>query len=290
MQDRMIGGPARETGDAAVRFHALTKRFGATVALDRISLEVPTGQLLALIGLSGSGKSTLLRHVNGLQRPSEGEVSVLGTDVVSARRRELRALRRRLGFVFKQFNLIGRLSCLENVLSGALGRLRAPRYGVLSYSRRLRREALDHLERVGLDDRAFQRSDTLSGGQQQRVAIARALMQHPVVLLADEPVASLDPESSVQVMDLLRRICVEDRLTVLCSLHQVDFALGWAHRIVGLRDGRIVLDEDARDLDQAAVMEVYRRVGAGEQSPVPGGAEEAVLDRRVVVPAHVHGV
>jgi phosphonate transport system ATP-binding protein len=179
--------------------------------------------------------------------------------VVAARGKDLRDLRDRVGFIFQQFGLVGRLSVLENVLAGALGRLRFPRYGVLAYPRRLRQEAVGHLERVGLDDKAWQRADTLSGGQQQRVAIARTLMQQPVVVLADEPVASLDPESSATVMSLLLRICREDHLTVIASLHQVELALGWADRMVGLRDGRIVLDAAASDMTQASIMEIYRR-------------------------------
>lgn len=261
----------------AVALAGLTKTFadGAVTALDDVSFEVPNGELLVLIGLSGSGKSTLLRHLNGLHRPDSGTIEVLGTDVVGARRKELRGLRRDVGFVFQQFNLVGRLTCLENVLSGALGRLNGPRYGVLSYSKVLRREAIGHLDRVGLGDRAFQRADTLSGGQQQRVAIARTLMQAPRLLLADEPVASLDPESSDQVMEVLARICQEDSLTVICSLHQVELALGWAHRIVGLRDGRKVLDQDARTLDSAAVMDVYRRVEPGREVALAGAGAVA---------------
>ena len=266
----------------AARLDHVTKTFadGAVTALDDVSFDVPTGELLVLIGLSGSGKSTLLRHLNGLHRPDTGAIEVLGTDVVTASRRELRTLRRQVGFVFQQFNLVGRVSCLENVLSGALGRIPWPRFGVLSYSKALRREALGHLERVGLGDRAFQRADTLSGGQQQRVAIARTLMQSPSLLLADEPVASLDPESSAQVMEVLARICVEDELTVVCSLHQVELALGWAHRIVGLRDGVKVLDQDARHLDSAAVMDVYRRVEPGRGAVVaPAPASGARVEK-----------
>lgn len=269
-----VSAPLRETtaAEPVVRTRNLTKRFaGGTLALSSVSLEVPAGELCVLVGLSGSGKSTILRHLNGLHHPTAGSVEVLGTDVVGAGAGELRRLRRRVGFVFQQFNLVGRSSCLENVLSGALGRLRAPRFGVLSYSRALRREALDHLDRVDLADRAFQRADTLSGGQQQRVAIARTLMQGPDLLLADEPVASLDPESSAQVMEVLLRICTEDRLTVICSLHQVELALGWAHRIVGLRDGEKVLDRDARTLDNDDVMHVYRRVAPAAASSIPGG-------------------
>lgn len=255
--------------DNAVRVTGLSKKFpNGPLALDQVDLTVPKGQLLSLIGLSGSGKSTLLRHLNGLIPPSSGFVEVLGTNVVAAGRRELRELRRDVGFVFQSFGLVGRLTALENVLSGALGRLSGPRFGTLMYPKALRREALENLDRVGLGDRSFQRSDTLSGGQQQRVAIARTLMQRPKLLLADEPVASLDPESSAQVMDVLFRIVVEDQLTVICTLHQVELALGWAQRIVGLRDGRVVLDREVDNLDESAVMEVYRRVEPGRSNDV----------------------
>lgn len=241
----------------------LTKTFdsGRVTALNDVSFTVPEGELTVVIGLSGSGKSTLLRHLNGMHEPTTGRVKVLDRDVSTLKARELRELRREIGFVFQSFNIVGRLTCIENVLSGALGRLRGPRYGVLSYTKSLRREALDQLERVGLGDRAFQRTDTLSGGQQQRVAIARTLMQKPRIVLADEPVASLDPEISGQVMDVLFRSCVEDRITVICSLHQVDLALGWANRLIGLRDGEVVLDTRVdSELDQSVVMEVYRRL------------------------------
>ncbi|MEU7751356.1 phosphonate ABC transporter ATP-binding protein [Micromonospora sp. NPDC049101] len=237
----------------------LSKRFGTHTAVDDVTFTLPAGQFLAVIGLSGSGKSTLLRLLNGLHQPSAGTVSVLGTDVITARGRALQELRSEVGFIFQQFNLVGRITCMENVLSGALGRLRWPRLGIGTYPRALRRESLDHLDRVGLGHKAFQRADTLSGGEQQRVAIARALMQKPKLLLADEPVASLDPESSLQVMEILQRICTEEHLTVICSLHQVDMALGWAHRVLGLRAGRTVLDQPTSELDTAAVMQIYQR-------------------------------
>ena len=239
----------------------VSKRFpNGTLALDNVSLEVPKGQLLSLIGLSGSGKSTLMRHLNGLHKPTSGSVKVLGTEVSSASNRELRAVRRNVGFVFQQFGLVGRATCLENVLGGALGRLGGPRYGVWSYPKQLRREAFDHLDRVGLAPQAYQRADTLSGGQMQRVAIARTIMQQPEILLADEPVASLDPESSAQVLELMLQVATEEKMTIIVTLHQVELAMGWAHRIVGLRDGRVVLDRDATGLSQADVMDVYRRV------------------------------
>ncbi|WPB94766.1 phosphonate ABC transporter ATP-binding protein [Streptomyces malaysiensis] len=253
-------------GEPVIRLSGLTKRFGTGVdsllALDDVSFEVRPGEVVALLGLSGSGKSTLLSLLDGLQPPTSGDGTVLGTALARAGRSELRALRRRIGFVFQQFHLVGRLSVLENVCTGALGSLRGPRLGLLSYPRAVRERALDGLEQVGLAAHAFQRADTLSGGQQQRVAVARALMQEPALLLADEPVASLDPESSAQVMRLLARVAKERELTVLCSLHQVDLALSWAHRIVGLRSGRVVMDVATEGIDRATVMRLYEAVAA----------------------------
>lgn len=237
----------------------LVKEFndGTVKALRGASFDVMPGSLTVLVGRSGSGKSTLLRCINGLERPTDGTVEVFGQEPATLRSPELRKLRRRIGFVFQNFNLVGRNMALENVLSGALGRLSGPRYGPMTYSASLRREALNQLDRVGLADKAFQRADTLSGGQQQRVAIARMLFQKPDLVLADEPVASLDPESSRQVMELLFKICAEDDLTVICSLHQLDLALGWADRVIGMRLGRIVLDRGASELTQEETMAVY---------------------------------
>jgi phosphonate transport system ATP-binding protein len=253
-----------------VQCEQLSKRFDRTLALDKVDLSVPAGQMVAVLGLSGSGKSTLLRSFNGLVTPSGGRVEVLGCAVTSANSSELRALRRQVGFIFQQFGLVGRVCVLENVLAGALGRIKFARFGVLSYPKSLRLEALGHLDRVGLADRAFQRADTLSGGQQQRVAIARALMQRPVILLADEPVASLDPESSAAVMELMLRISREDNLTVIASLHQVELARGWADRLVGLRDGRVVADVKPEEVTDRLLIDIYRRVSEGAaQGPQP---------------------
>lgn len=244
-----------------IKTQELTKVFETgTKALDKVSLEVPKGQMLAMIGLSGSGKSTLMRHLNGLAKPTEGEVFVLDTHVNTAGKKELRELRRHVGFIFQQFGLVGRLTAIENVLSGSLGVLRGPRFGVASYPLALRKRALENLDRVGLADYAFQRADTLSGGQMQRTAIARTLMQEPSIMLADEPVASLDPESSAQVMDIMLRIAKEEHLTVVVTLHQVELAMGWADRIVGLRDGKVVLDDEPKKIGKKKVMEVYKRV------------------------------
>jgi phosphonate transport system ATP-binding protein len=248
-----------------VALRSVTKQFGGATpvtALDEVSLDVHRGEFCVLIGLSGSGKSTLLRHVNGLHKPTSGQVLAMGTDVTTAGMKELRALRRRIGFVFQQFNLVPRSTVIENVLTGALGRVNGPRFGVVGYSRQLRRDAAGHLERVGLGDRLFQRTGTLSGGQQQRVGIARMLMQRPELVLADEPVASLDPEASRSVMELLFRICIEDNLTVICSLHQVDLALRHGTRIVALRDGSVVLDRPTAGMNEADAMAVYQRLEA----------------------------
>ncbi|MGE2713344.1 phosphonate ABC transporter ATP-binding protein [Mycolicibacterium litorale] len=255
--------------DVVVAVRNLTKRFGDTLALDDVSLDVHASEMLVLLGLSGSGKSTLLRCLNGLHPVTSGQVNVGGTRVDTASQPELRKLRRRVGFVFQQFNLVGRLSCLENVLIGALGRLSLPRYGALTYPRAMRAEALGHLDRVGLADFAERRADTLSGGQQQRVAIARTLMQRPALLLADEPVASLDPENAGVVMDMLFRVCIEEKLTVVCTLHQVDLALGWAHRLIGLRNGRKVLDRPAVGMNRDDVLAIYRRVDPAVAGPAP---------------------
>lgn len=267
MQDtplRIEGRDPRDLQRSVIDVSNVSKLFGGANpvrALDDVTVSIPRGQLCVLIGLSGSGKSTLLRLLNGLHQPTSGTVKVLGVDVGTSRGAELRALRRRVGFVFQQFNLVPRATVLENVLTGALGRLRGPRIGVVSYNRALRREAAAHLDRVGLGDRLFQRAGTLSGGQQQRVGIARMLMQAPELVLADEPVASLDPEASTTIMDLLFAVCREQNLTVVCSLHQIDLALAYGSRIVGLRDGRLVLDVEAASLSREEALAVYRRVG-----------------------------
>lgn len=244
----------------------LVKTYGPVRACDGIDVTVSKGELLGLVGRSGSGKSTLLRHVNALERPDSGAVTVFGVDATTARGKPLRALRRRVGVVFQQFNLIGRLTVLENVLAGALGRVRGPRYGIVTWSKADRREAIEALDRVGLADRPYERAGSLSGGQQQRVGIARMLMQRPELVLADEPVSSLDPETAAAVMDMLFRICLEDQLTVICTLHQVELALGWTKRVVALREGKVVLDEPTAGLTAERLSAVY---ATEDRTPTP---------------------
>ena len=271
--------------DALIRLDGVTKTFGSTTALKNASLQVSRGEIVVLLGLSGSGKSTLLRHLDGLETPTSGDIEVLGAKVPALRGRALRTLRSRVGFIFQQFELVPSLTVLENVLTGSLSEVRGPRLGLWGYSKTAKLRALGHLGRVGLLDRAYQRSDTLSGGQQQRVAIARALMQKPDILLADEPVASLDPESSDQVMALIREIAADEGLTVVCSLHQVDLAISWADRIVGLRHGEVVLDTPTTDLTKAEVMEIYGRVATTTAEIQAVRAELTDITTDVVVDA-----
>ncbi len=252
-----------------VELKNVTKRFSPTVlGLDGVSASFEAGKVTVLLGLSGSGKSTMLRHISGLQRPTDGQISVLGHRIENASDTELRKIRRRVGFIFQNFHLVGPMSVLENVCTGKLGTLRGPRLSLLMYPRSVRIEAMEQLERVGLADRAFQRADTLSGGQQQRVGIARALIQKPEVLLADEPVASLDPVSSAQVIDLIKRISREENLTVICSLHQVELALEFSDRILGLQSGRVVLDRASTSVDQQEALQIYSKVA----TPSPGAS------------------
>ena len=254
----------------AIQLDNVTKDFGGGVkGLDDVKLGFRTSEITVLLGLSGSGKSTLLRHLNGLHTPTSGNVRVLGQDVSTLKKQELRKLRRDIGFIFQSFNLVGPMSVLENVCTGALGRLKGPRLSLMSYPKSVKQEALETLERVGLEKLAHQRADTLSGGQQQRVAIARALMQHPKILLADEPVAALDPVSSGSVISLLEQICREDKITVIASLHQVQLAIDFADRIVGLQAGKVGFDRPTAGMTPASAQEIYESVAV---APVPSEA------------------
>ncbi len=245
----------------AIRITNLTRTFGKRRALDAVNLEVLTGEMVALIGASGSGKSTLLRHIAGLVccDAAGGEVVIHGAPLQRNGRiaRDVRALRAGIGFVFQQFNLVGRLPVFLNVAAGALHRVPLWRSIFKWFTREELQRVMEALARVGIADQAAQRASTLSGGQQQRAAIARTLVQGARVVLADEPIASLDPESSRRVMEILATINREDGCTVLVSLHQVNVALKYCPRTVALRQGRVVYDGSSSDLTPALLRELY---------------------------------
>ncbi len=239
----------------------LTKVYeNGTLALENVSFEVQDGEFLAIIGLSGSGKSTLLRCINRLVEPTSGEVWLDEVNVTRASRPQLRAIRRQIGMVFQQFNLVKRSSVMTNVLSGRLG-YTPPFFSLLNYFGGEDRErARQALKRVGIPEKARSRADELSGGQQQRVGIARALMQTPTIILADEPVASLDPVLAHSILGYLEQLNKQDGITVLCSLHYLDLVQRYATHVIGLRDGRIVFEGDnaaIRAMDDQRFKEIY---------------------------------
>lgn len=244
-----------------------------SAALGGVSFSVPRGQFCVILGASGAGKSTLLRMVNGLVEPTRGRVRVDGVAVAPA---TLAALRPRIGMIHQQFNLVLRASVATNVISGALPAV--PTLAALAglFPERHRRRACELLAAVGLEPRHLRRrADALSGGQQQRVGIARAFMLEPDVVLADEPVASLDPRASREVLELLRRQARSSGATVLCSLHQLDLAAAFADRIVALRGGRLVFDGPPNELTPAVVEQVYG--GAGPANGVGGRSQLEVV-------------
>ena len=261
-----------------LRARDLSVSYGnGVVALQPTQLDLAPGAFTVLLGSSGAGKSTLLRAMNGLVQPSAGCVQLADLTGDLSQRAVLREHRRRTGMIFQQHHLIGRCSVLDNVLTGRLGWRQGWRAWT-PWSRADRRLALAALDRVGLLDKALERADALSGGQQQRVGIARALVQQPRLMLADEPVASLDPVTAVQVLAQLHAICQSDRLTAVVSLHQVELARRFADRIVGLRAGRVVFDGPPSALDAAAATALYAPAaglaGAPSQPPMTAPTPE----------------
>jgi phosphonate transport system ATP-binding protein len=249
-----------------IRVRGLRKDYpSGSRALDDVDLDIGSGEFVALIGPSGAGKSTLLRCLNGLVTPTAGRVEVGGVAVTGATPETLRRVRASVGFVFQQFNLLRRLTVLENTVLGRLPHSARWRSLVGWFDPADLARARATLARVGLDGLDTRRIDTLSGGQQHRVAIARALVQAPAVILADEPMASLDPSLAHTVMELLRRINHEDGITVIASLHVLELAQAYGQRIIGLHRGRVVHDGPPESLDEAATMRIF---GPG----VTGGA------------------
>lgn len=254
------------TSDPVLSIRAASKTFGSRRALDAVSLDVNRGEMIALIGPSGSGKSTLLRSIDGLQTidaPGEnggaGVITAFGGAVQSKGKvsSEVRKARVRIGFIAQQFNLVGRLSLFSNVALGSLGRIPVIRGLFGAWPKETREAAMAALARVGVADYAAQRANTLSGGQQQRGAIARALVQKAKIILADEPVASLDPVSARKVMEILRDLNQTDGLTVVVTLHQVDYALRYCDRVVALKAGRKVYDGPASGLNREKLIDIY---------------------------------
>jgi len=247
--------------DAVLTVRNASKSFGARRALDGVSLSVAKGEMIALIGPSGSGKSTLLRSISGLQTidAGGGRIEAFGETVQENGRisGKVREIRTRIGFIFQQFNLVGRLSLFSNVALGSLGRINPWRGLFGLWPPETKTAAMAALARVGVADYAAQRANTLSGGQQQRGAIARALVQQAKIVLADEPVASLDPVSARRVMENLRALNREDGLTVVVTLHQVDYAMRYCDRVIALKAGKIVYDGPADGLEKPELIDIY---------------------------------
>ena len=240
-----------------LRIENLVKEYpGGIRALEDVSIEVRDGEFVVLIGLSGSGKSTLLRCVNRLVEPTSGRILLDELDITAARASDLRKVRRNIGMIFQQFNLVKRSSVLTNVLTGRLGYVSQWQGLLAHFGEEDYRRALVNLERVGLRDRAHQRADRLSGGQQQRVAIARALMQEPKIMLADEPVASLDPATSHSVLKYLQQINREG-MTVICSLHFLSLARTYGTRVIALKAGRLMFDGKPSEIDAERFRSIY---------------------------------
>jgi len=264
--------------NSVVEINGLHKSFSPlSKALRGIDLAVAQGEMVALIGPSGSGKSTLLRHIAGLtrgNRAAESRVGVLSKNIQQAGRlaSDIRASRANIGYIFQQFNLVNRMSVIRNVLMGLLGRISRVRGGLGWFTRAEREAAINALHRVGMADYAYQRADALSGGQQQRVAIARALVQQAEIILADEPIASLDPESSRVVMDILQSINQQDGKTIMVTLHQVEYARNYCQRVVALRQGKLYFDGEASALSDSLLASIYGQSPQSGQQVDPHSA------------------
>ena len=240
-----------------LRIKNLKKKFKDTVAINAVNLEIEEGKITGIIGRSGSGKSTLLRMINRLIEPTEGTIEFNDTIITDIKGKALRKWRSECAMIFQQFNLVDRLDVLTNVLIGSLGR----NYSFLNlfgyFSKEEKINALRNLNRFELTEKSLQRSGTLSGGQQQRVAIARALMQKPKILLADEPISSLDPKNSKRVMDDMLKINREDGITIICNLHSLEIAKKYCDRLIGLSEGEVVFDGKPNELTADISKKLY---------------------------------
>jgi phosphonate transport system ATP-binding protein len=266
-----------------LRLDGVTKNFGGKLAVNSVSFEIPKGQFVGVIGRSGAGKSTLLRMINRLGDPTSGKIMFDGVDVTKLRGQPLRDWRQQSAMIFQQFNLVGRVDVLTNVMMGRLNHIGTARSLLKLWSSTDRAIALSALEQFDIANLAAQRADTLSGGQQQRVAIARALVQEPKLLLADEPIASLDPRNTKIVMDALLRLNKHFGITVLCNLHSLDTARAYSDRLIGMAQGRVVFDgepsaltnDTARELYGLEAGEVMDTAGTAMPDAMPAGAVAA---------------
>jgi phosphonate transport system ATP-binding protein len=262
----------------------LSKHFGQVAAVSEVSLEIPHGQFAGVIGRSGAGKSTLLRLINRLAEPSAGTIQWDGRDVSALKGAELRAWRRRCAMIFQQFNLVGRLDVLTNVLMGRLGHVPSWRSLLSLWTPHDKAVSLAALDQFDMASIAAQRAEQLSGGQQQRVAICRALVQQPDLLLADEPIASLDPRNTKIVMDALQQINRDYGITVICNLHSLDTARAYCQRLIGMAQGRIVFDGTPEMLTDEYARELYG-IEAGDVIDTAGTALPAPVAARLGVAA-----
>ena len=242
-----------------IEFKHVNKKYpNGFEALKDIDLTIGQGEFVAIIGLSGAGKSTLIRTINRMHDITNGTLTVDGTDVMQLHGKSLRAFRRRIGMIFQSFNLVTRTTVIKNVLTAFVPELPWWRAALGIFTKAEKTAALEALDKVGILDKAFVRADQLSGGQQQRVALARTLAQNPQIILADEPVASLDPVTAKQVMDDFQRINRDMRITILINIHHVDLALQYATRVIGIRAGRVVYDGPAGEVDGAVLDAIYQ--------------------------------
>jgi len=236
----------------------LIKRYDdGTLAVNGINTEIKEGEFIVIIGPSGAGKSTFLRCINRLVEPSNGSINFLGQSVDKANNKELRQIRAQIGMIFQHYNLVSRLSVLENVLHGRLGYMNSFKGIFNQYSEVEKLKAIEWLMKLGLEDEVYKRADELSGGQKQRVGVCRALTQNPKLILADEPIASLDPNSSTSVMDAIYKNCKEMGIACLINLHQVEVAKKYATRIIGIKSGQIVFDGSADELNDQMIQFIY---------------------------------
>jgi phosphonate transport system ATP-binding protein len=258
-----------------LKIEGLTKKYNEeTIALRNIHLDFSNNEFVVVIGPSGSGKSTFIRCVNQLVNPTEGSIVFDNTEMVGMSIKDLRSTRTKIGMVFQDYNLIQRSSVLKNVLNGKLGQLNLWDTIFGRYSQEDVQQAIELLTELGLEDHVYKRADELSGGQQQRVGIARALMQKPKLLLADEPIASLDPASSTVVMDELKNVTEEKNITCIVNLHQVDIALQYATRIIGINKGQVVFDDSADKLTPDMIRKIYGSKLAEAKGNVEGDMDE----------------